>query len=153
MSSRALAAAGASVAIVDVNRPAAEALSRELPGSSVLTFDITEEAAVCQALATRQSLDILVNNAGIGLVGNVEETELGDFQRLFRVNVEGMFLVTKYALPLLVASAGSILNIGSVAGMVGIRNRIAYCATKGAVVALTRQSGVESPKQTRANSI
>src|SRR6266480_3334674 len=69
---RAFAAAGASVAIVDVNRPAAEELSRELPGSSVLTFDITEEADVCKALATRQSLDILVNNANIGLVGNVE---------------------------------------------------------------------------------
>jgi len=150
---RAFAAAGASVAIVDVNRPAAEALSRELPGSSVLTFDITEEAAVCQALATRQSLDILVNNAGIGLVGNVEETELGDFQRLFRVNVEGMFLVTKYALPLLVASHGSIVNIGSVAGLVGVKKRFAYCATKGAVVAMTRQLSVDYPTQIRVNCI
>ena len=71
---RAFAGAGASVVIVDVNRPAAEALSRELPGSSILTFDITEEAAVRQALGTLKSLDILVNNAGIGLVGNIEET-------------------------------------------------------------------------------
>src|SRR5947208_9886201 len=137
---RAFAGAGASVVIVDVNRPAAEALSHELPGSSVLTFDITEEAAVRQALGTLQSLDILVNNAGIGLVGSVEETELADFQRLFRVNVEGMFLVTKYAMPLLLlATGGSIVNIGSVAGMVGIKKRFAYCATKGAVVAMTRQ--------------
>src|SRR5438552_5106734 len=150
---RAFAGAGASVVIVDVNRPAAEALSHELPGSSVLTFDITEEAAVRQALGTLQSLDILVNNAGIGLVGRVEETELADFQRLFRVNVEGMFLVTKYALPLLVAAHGSIVNIGSVAGLVGVKKRFAYCATKGAVVAMTRQLSVDYPTSIRVNCI
>jgi len=150
---RAFAAAGASVVIVDVNRAAAETLSRELPGSSILTFDITEEAAVRQGLGTLHSLDILVNNAGIGLVGNVEETELADFQRLFRVNVEGMFLVTKYALPLLVASHGSIVNIGSVAGLVGVKKRFAYCATKGAVVAMTRQLSVDYPTQIRVNCI
>ena len=150
---RAFAGAGASVVIVDVNRPAAEALSRELPGSSILTFDITEEAAVRQALGTLKSLDILVNNAGIGLVGNIEETELADFQRLFRVNVEGMFLVTKYALPLLVASHGSIVNIGSVAGLVGVKRRFGYCATKGAVVAMTRQLSVDYPTQIRVNCI
>jgi len=150
---RAFAGGGASVVIVDVNRPAAEALSRELPGSSILTFDITEEGAVRQALGTLKSLDILVNNAGIGLVGNIEETELADFQRLFRVNVEGMFLVTKYALPLLVASHGSIVNIGSVAGLVGVKKRFAYCATKGAVVAMTRQLSVDYPTQIRVNCI
>jgi NAD(P)-dependent dehydrogenase (short-subunit alcohol dehydrogenase family) len=94
-----------------------------------------------------------VNNAGIGLVGTIEETELADFQKLFRVNVEGMFLVTRYALPLLVQSGGAIVNIGSVAGLVGIRKRFAYCATKGAVVAMTRQLAVEYPTQIRVNCI
>ena len=69
------------------------------------------------------------------------------------MNVEGMFLVTKYALPLLVASHGSIVNIGSVAGLVGVKKRFAYCATKGAVVAMTRQLSVDYPTQIRVNCI
>jgi NAD(P)-dependent dehydrogenase (short-subunit alcohol dehydrogenase family) len=100
-----------------------------------------------------QKLDILVNNAGIVLVGNVEETGLDDFRRLLRVNVEGMFLTTKYAMPLLIASHGAIVNMGSVAGLVGVKRRFAYCATKGAVVALTRQLAVDYPTQLRVNCI
>jgi len=150
---RALSAAGAAVTIVDIDQPAAEALARELPSASTLIFDITEEAAVRQAFASLASLDILVNNAGIGLVGSLEETALADFQRLFRVNVEGMFLATRYALPLLLASKGCIVNIGSVAGLVGVKRRFAYCATKGAVVAMTRQISVDYPTAIRVNCI
>jgi 2-keto-3-deoxy-L-fuconate dehydrogenase len=150
---RVLAAAGASVIIADIDRPAAEALAREIPSASAMIFDITEEAAVRQAFASLASLDILINNAGIGLVGNIEETALEDFQRLLRVNVEGVFLVTKYALPLLLAAKGSIVNIGSAAGLVGIKRRFAYCATKGAVVALTRQMAVDYPTALRVNCI
>lgn len=105
------------------------------------------------AFAGLERLDVLVNNAGIGLVGGVEETELSDFQRLFRVNVEGAYLVTKYAVPLLKAAGGSLINIGSVAGLVGIKKRFAYCATKGAVVAMTRQLAVEYAGQVRVNCI
>ncbi|HVP47288.1 MAG TPA: SDR family NAD(P)-dependent oxidoreductase [Bryobacteraceae bacterium] len=150
---RALIAAGASVVIVDIDLAAALALARELPGSSVLSFDITDETSVKQGLASLGALDILVNNAGIGLVGNIEETALEDFQRVFRVNVEGLFLVTKYALPLLLASKGSIVNIASVAGLVGIKRRFAYCASKGAVVALTRQLSVDYPTTLRVNCL
>ena len=103
--------------------------------------------------AELQKLDILVNNAGIGLVGGVEETELGDLQRLFRVNVAGMFLCTRSAMPLLLASHGSIVNIGSVAGLIGVKKRFAYCATKGAVIAMTRQLAVDYPTGTRVNCI
>ncbi len=150
---RALAGAGAAVTIADIDRQAAEALAAELPSASTLIFDITEEAAVQQAFLSLPSLDILVNNAGIGLVGGIEETALQDFQRLFRVNVEGLFLITKYAMPLLLASKGSIVNIGSVAGLVGVKRRFAYCATKGAVVALTRQLAVDYPTTLRVNCI
>ena len=150
---RALAGAGASVLIVDIDRAAADALASELPNSSILIFDITDESSVKQGLASLASLDILINNAGIGLVGNIEETEQADFQRVFRVNVEGPFLVTKYALPLLTASHGSIVNIASVAGLVGIKRRFAYCASKGAVVALTRQLSVDYPTAIRVNCI
>ena len=150
---RVLSAAGASVFIVDVDRARAEKLSVELPGSTALACDITEEAAVGHMFAGIPALDILVNNAGIGLVGNIQETGLADFQRLFRVNVEGMYIVTKAARPLLLASHGCIVNMGSVAALVGVKRRFAYCATKGAVVALTRQIAVDYPTQIRVNCI
>ena len=137
----------------DADQPGAEALSRELPGATVLILDITDEAAVASAFAHIAALDILVNNAGIGLVGGIQETELADFERLLRVNVQGMFLVTRAAMPLLLASRGSIVNIGSVAGLVGVKKRFAYCATKGAVIAMTRQLAVDYPTEIRANCI
>jgi 2-keto-3-deoxy-L-fuconate dehydrogenase len=150
---RALGSAGAHVIIADIDQQGAEALSRELSGAKVLILDITDEGAVRSAFAGMGALDILVNSAGIGLVGGVAETELADFERLFRVNVRGMFLVTRAAMPLLLESGGSIVNIGSVAGLVGVKKRFAYCATKGAVIAMTRQLAVDYPTGLRANCI
>jgi 2-keto-3-deoxy-L-fuconate dehydrogenase len=150
---RVLAQAGASVIIVDVDHPRAEALAAELPGSSALVLDITDEPSVRRAFTDIPKLDLLVNNAGIGLVGGIEETELPDFQRLFQVNVEGTYLMTRAAMPLLIAARGSIVNIGSVAGLVGIKKRFAYCATKGAIVAMTRQLAVDYATQVRVNCI
>lgn len=151
--SRIFAAAGAEVLIVDLDRAKGEALAAELGTAKALVCDITDESAVVDLFRGIRKLDILVNNAGIGLVGNVEETGLADFQRLFRVNVEGSFLMTKAAVPLLVASHGSVVNIGSVAGLVGVKRRFAYCATKGAIVAMTRQLAVDYPTQFRVNCI
>lgn len=150
---RALTGAGARVVIADVDEARARKLSGELNGSSVACFDVTDEAAVSRAFSALDGLDILVNNAGIGLVGGVEETGLADFQRIFRVNVEGLFLVTKHAMPLLLASRGSIVNIGSVAGLIGVKRRFAYSATKGAVIAMTRQLAVDYPTQIRVNCV
>ncbi len=150
---RVFTSAGASVIICDVNRERAETLAASLPGARAIACDITNEEAVATAFLPLDKLDILVNNAGIGLVGNVAETELADFQRIFRVNVEGLFLMTKHALPLLLASHGSIVNLGSVAGLVGVKRRFGYCATKGAVVAMTRQLAVDYPQELRANCI
>ena len=150
---RVFTAAGASVIICDVNQQRAEALAASLPGARAIVCDITNEDAVATSFLPLDKLDILVNNAGIGLVGNVAETELADFQRIFRVNVEGLFLVTKHALPLLLAAHGSIVNLGSVAGLVGVKRRFGYCATKGAVIAMTRQLAVDYPQELRANCI
>lgn len=150
---RVLAGAGARVLIADLDCAGAEALARELPDAAPLYLDITDETAVAAAFAELPSLDILVNNAGIGMVGGVEETDLDGFQRLFRVNVEGTFLVTRAAMPLLRAAHGSIVNIGSVAGLVGVKRRFAYCATKGAIVAMTRQLAVDFPTEIRVNCI
>lgn len=151
--SRLFTQAGASVVIVDIDRERAERLSMELSGSTVKVCDITDEESVRELVRQIPKIDILVNNAGIGLVGGIEETSLADFQRLMRVNVEGMFLMTQAALPLLRESHGSIVNIGSVAGLIGIRKRFAYCVTKGAVVAMTRQLAVEYATELRVNCI
>ncbi len=145
--------AGATVALVDVDQARAGAVSAELPGSSVHICDITDEAQVERLFKEVGEIDILVNCAGIGLVGNAEETALKDWQRLFRVNVEGTFLMTKFALPGLRERKGNILNIGSVAGIVGVRRRFAYCATKGAVIAMTRQLAADYPTEVRCNCI
>jgi NAD(P)-dependent dehydrogenase (short-subunit alcohol dehydrogenase family) len=150
---RAFQKAGATVIIADRNFAEAESLARELPGSQAAACDITDEASIADALKAIERLDILVNNAGIGLVGKIEETTLADFERLFRVNVTGMYLVTKAALPRLLSSRGTIVNIGSVAGVVGVKRRFAYCATKGAVVAMTRQLAVDYPTSLRVNCI
>lgn len=150
---RAFAAAGATVLIVDIDGERAAALAGELPGGRALACDITDEPQVGQTFAQIDRLDVLVNNAGIGLVGSVEETAAEDFRRLLRVNVEGMYLVTKCALPLLKAARGVIVNLGSVAGLIGVKRRFAYCATKGAVVAMTRQLAVDYPKEIRVNCI
>jgi 2-keto-3-deoxy-L-fuconate dehydrogenase len=145
--------AGATVLVADIDRDRAESLASELPGSRALVCDITSEPSVQEMFNGLQKLDILVNNAGIGLVGGVEDTSLSDFQRIFRVNVEGLFLVTRSAMPLLLASHGCIVNIGSVAGIIGVKQRFAYCGTKGAVVAFTRQLAVDYPKELRVNCV
>jgi len=148
-----LAGAGASVIIVDLDQQKAEALARTLQDARAIGLDITDDIAVQQTFGAIPKLDLLVNNAGIGLVGGIEETEVPDFQQLFRVNVEGTYIVTRAAMPLLIGAKGAVVNIGSVAGLVGIKRRFAYCATKCAIVAMTRQLAVDYATQVRVNCI
>lgn len=150
---RRLAAAGASVVIADLNEQAAKMLAAELPGAQGLAMDVTNTASIRAVFEELSRLDILVNNAGIGLVGGLAQTEEDDFDRVMTVNTTSVYLVTKAALPLLLAARGSIVNIGSVAGLIGIKQRFAYCASKGAVIAMTRQLAVEYPKELRVNCI
>jgi NAD(P)-dependent dehydrogenase (short-subunit alcohol dehydrogenase family) len=151
--SRVFAAAGATVLIADIDMARAEKLAAELPGARAVRCDVTDEAGIRDLFAGLEGLDVRVNTAGIGLVGTVEDTETADFERLMRVNVTGPFLVTKYAMPHLLKSSGRIVNIGSVAGLIGVKKRFAYCATKGAVVAMTRQLAVDYPTQIRVNCV
>ena len=150
---RAFTDAGASVIIMARDQTKAESVASGLERATVIACDIGDESAVKAAFGGIHRLDILVNNAAAGLVGSVEETSLEDFESLFRVNVTGMFLVTREAVPVIRAARGSIINIASVAGMIGIKRRFAYCATKGAVIALTRQLAVDYPTELRANCI
>lgn len=150
---RELTRAGAQVILADIDLPSAESLAAELPGSRALKMDVTDSGSIELAFAGIPKLDILVNNAGIGLVGDISRTSEKDFERVMQVNVSSVFLVTKSALPLLLATRGSIVNIGSVAGSVGVKQRFAYCASKGAVQAMTRQIAVDYPKELRINCI
>lgn len=154
-----LVRAGAFVWIADINLAAAEALAQSLGSAKALQLDVTSEASIGAAAPQLDRLDILVNNAGIGHVGGIEATDPEDFDRLMNVNVRGVYLVTRAFLPLLLVanqrheSAGAIVNIASVAGMVGIRQRFAYCTTKGAVIAMTRQLAVDYAKTLRVNAV
>ena len=154
-----LVRAGAFVWIADINVPAAEALADAVGSAKALHLDVTSRESIAATVARLERLDILVNNAGIGHVGSIENTEPEDFDRLFNVNVRSVYLVTRAFLPLLLAATqhheavGAIVNIGSVSGMVGIRQRFAYCMTKGAVLSMTRQLAVEYPKTLRVNAV
>src|SRR5579883_2490854 len=101
---RVLAAAGAEVTVADLDGELARSVSAGIPGSRVCVLDVTDEARVNAAMAAIDRLDILVNSAGIGLVGAIEETAADDFRRPMQVNVEGVYLATKAALPHLLAS-------------------------------------------------
>lgn len=150
---RTLAHAGAQVLIADVNHEAAATLAASIPSAKPVRMDVTDPASICAAIASLSTLDILINNAGIGCVGDIEKTSEEDFDRVMNVNVRSVYLVTRAALPLLLARRGCIVNIGSVAGYVGVKQRFAYCASKGAVLAMTRQLAVDYPKQIRVNCI
>ncbi len=154
-----LVRAGAFVWVADINVAAAEALAKSTGSAQAVSLDVTNADSIAAAAAHIGKLDILINNAGIGHVGTIETTEPADFDRLMIVNVRGVYLVTRGFLPLLLASSAqggplaTIINIGSVAGQVGIKQRLAYCTSKGAVLAMTRQIAVDYPKLLRVNAI
>lgn len=124
-----------------------------------LRLDVTSEAEVQAAIATMDAdfgrLDILVNAAGIELEQTIEETSLEQWNRIMAVNVTGTFLTSKYALPLLRKSDhASIINFGSYDGYIADPKLAAYCATKGAVHALTKAMACDhGPEGIRVNAI
>ena len=139
---RRLAAAGAHVVLADLSLDAVEELAREVgPEARPLRLDVRDEEQVAPAMA---DLDVLVNVAGIGSTTNAPETPLEVWENVFAVNARGTFLCCKHAiLGMAARGGGSIVNVASVAALVGLRNRAAYCASKGAVVALTRALAVD----------
>jgi len=148
---RAFVEQGAKVVIGDLNEASAQALAQEL-GENAAPFrlDVTDSAsaqgAVGHAVSRFGRLDALVNCAGIGFVGNIEETPENEWAKLFAVNVTGTFLCCAAAVPAMLGQdprGGSIINIGSVAGLVAVSRRFAYCATKGAVIALSKSIAVD----------
>ena len=134
---------GSNVYFIDSNGLLGRQVEKEFQekGKSVtfLEVDIREESQVQLAIQSIPSkLDVLINNAGISHIGNLASTTLADFERLFAVNVSGMFLCSQAALPKLIEDGGgSILNMCSVAATMGIPDRFAYSMTKGATLSMT----------------
>ena len=111
------------------------------PGEGGVILDVRDEAQVAPAM---RDLDVLVNVAGIGSTTTAPDTPLEVWDDVFAVNARGTFLCCKHAIPGMAArGGGSIVNVASVGALVGLRNRAAYCASKGAVVALTRALAVD----------
>jgi NAD(P)-dependent dehydrogenase (short-subunit alcohol dehydrogenase family) len=139
---RRLHAEGADVLLADRAGERVRALAGELGGSARgLELDVRDEAAVADA--TRE-LDVLANVAGIGSTTNAPDTPLEVWEDVLAVNATGTFLCCKHAIPGMVArGGGAIVNMASVAGMIGLRDRAAYSASKGAVIALTRALAID----------
>lgn len=154
---QAFAREGARIAIADIDREGGAAVARQIGAAALfLAHDVTsEEQWIANLAAAKRDfgrLDILVNNAGIGTRGNVESTTLAEWRRIHAVNLEGPFLGCKHAIPLLAAAGGgAIINVSSVAGLIGARDSAAYCASKGGLRLLTKSVAMHCAH--RKNSI
>ncbi|HET7035580.1 MAG TPA: glucose 1-dehydrogenase [Thermomicrobiaceae bacterium] len=147
------AAEGATLALAGRTRATLEATASAI-GAAALTvpLDVTDPASVAsgvRAVGERLGpIDILVNNAGIGTTKSIVEVEPDEWERVFAVNVRGVYLCSRAVLPgMLERGSGSIVNIASALGLVGVPGRAAYAASKGAVIALTKQVAVEYAAQ------
>lgn len=139
------AESGAKVYLLDVRREQAEETERrirQIGGACVVTqCDVTDGEATRQAfekIATEGRIDVLVNSAGVSNIGRLENTSEKDFERLFQVNVKGVFLCMQAAIaPMKSQGGGVILNLASIASTAGLSDRFAYSMSKGAVLAMT----------------
>lgn len=157
------ATAGATVFVADRDQAAGEKTAHEIAaagGRAEFTLlDIAREddcQRVAEAVLKKHGrLDVLVNNAGIGHVGTILQTEGKELDRLYAVNVRGAFNLCKAFLPaMLERKSGNIVNLASIGGVVGIKDRLAYCTTKFAIVGLTKCLALDHAKDgVRVNCI
>jgi len=158
-----LARAGAKVIATDIDAAAGESVAHKIVAAGgealFLDQDVTQEARWPQIIAAAETrfgrLDIMVANAGIGLVVPLEEMSLADWRRQQAVNLEGVFLSIRHAIPALRrAGGGSIILMSSVAGLRGAAGLAGYCATKGGVRLLAKAAALEAASDNiRVNSV
>jgi NAD(P)-dependent dehydrogenase (short-subunit alcohol dehydrogenase family) len=154
---------GAAVLAADIDGQAGERVAAEIAGAGgqalAVRTDVTDlsacERAVALALARWGRIDVLFNNAGIGAVGTVDDEPLAQWDRVIDVNVRGVFLMCRAALPSMMARrSGSIINMASAIAHTGLARRASYSASKGAVLALTRSMQVDyAPYNIRVNAL
>ena len=154
---------GARVFVLDRDEEAARRVAGTIASAggagAARRCDVSSAADAAEAVravdAGAGRLDILVNNAGIAHVGTVETTAEADFDRVFDVNVKGVYLCTQAALPLILRGGGGvILNMASIAALIGIPDRFAYSMSKGAVLTMTRSIAADyMTKNVRCNCI
>ena len=142
-------AEGARVAAIDLEPPAGAGDTGQLSWHG---FDITDEGAVATFFSGRNRCDVLVNNAGIPGEGALAALTTAHWNRVFAVNVTAQMLMAQAAVPLMPTGA-SIVNLASVAAQLGFAERAAYCASKSAVLGLTRALAVELAGQVRVNCL
>ena len=147
---------GARILAADLNGDAAAETAAQIGAAggdaAAQTVDVTQPEQVQAMIAAAQQrygrIDILCNNAGIGSTTDVVECDPDEWDRVMTVNVKSVYLGCKYVIPLMLEQGGGvIINTASVAGMVGIVKRASYSASKGAVIALTRQVAIEYVEQ------
>lgn len=149
---------GARVVVSDIDSDAAERTAREIGAAGVANCDVTNEGqvqeAVDRAVEILGGLDVVVNNAGIEVASPLLQQSTESFDRIYAVNVRGPFLVMKAAIAALVESKGNVVNIASIAGVGGSPLLGSYCATKAALIQLTRVAAVEMrPAGVRVNAV
>jgi 2-keto-3-deoxy-L-fuconate dehydrogenase len=151
---RLFAAQGAQIIVADVQMDAAEQVTASIVkqggSASTLALDVADETQVSAAfdrVANQYGrLDIVVNNAGVSHVGNILETSLEDWNRVLGVNAGGVFLCAREAVRRMLhqePKGGVIINLSSVAAMIGLERRLPYSASKGAVLSLTRSIAID----------
>jgi len=160
---RLFAASGATVAVVDIDEVGGAAVAREITGAGgralFLPADVSSSAdcrnAVERTVAALGGLDVLFNNAGIIRRTSILETSEEEWDRVMAVNVKSIFLMSKYAIPFMAtAGGGIIINMASGWGLAGGRRAASYCASKGAVVLLTKAMALDhGPQNIRVNCL
>lgn len=153
VTARLFAREGAAVMLADINGEAAQSVASSITSEggqagwarADVTSSSSVEAMVQAALDQFGRVDILFNSAGIEAFGTVVDTDETAWDRIFAIHVRGAYLCSKYALPAMIEGGrgGSVVNVSSVAGLVGIRNMTAYSAAKGAILSLTRSMAVD----------
>ena len=144
-----LASEGARVVLADVNEEDARGVADEIgDGTLVQRADVTQDgevgALVGRAVSEWGGLDVMVNNAGVGVAGTAVTTTEEEYDRVMDVCVRGTFLGMKHAIPAIKdAGGGSVINMSSVAALVGLVDRAVYSAAKGAIYSMTRASAID----------